>query len=157
MYNDYTPEPVKGMSTGAKFGIGCAGCLGFTLLLGSGLLVVGAVASSAGGGAIEASASPSPTPSQDETDDRPVEDEEPEETDVPDFQVDGSQVLRIILTSSWEELNATEKSEVCFGWGMDSEMLTDAFVEGFGTEHEEVITEEEVRQTVADFYNDKCE
>lgn len=159
MYDNHIPQPAKRMSTGAKIGIGCGGCLGVTMLLGSGLLVLGALASSTGSGTVEDAASPSPSPSasQVEEDVRPVKDEESEEEDVPDFQVDGTQVLRIVLTSSWDELSATEKSDVCFGWGLDSDMLTDAFVEGFGTEHEDVITEEEVRQTVADFYNDKCE
>lgn len=159
MYDNYAPEPAKRMSTGAKIGIGCGGCLGVTVLGGAFLLVLGALASSSGAGSVSDVADPTPSPSatQSEEDVRPVKDEEPEEEDVPDFQVDGTQVLNLVLSSGWEELSASERSDVCFGWGLDSGMMTDAFVEGFGSEHEDVITEEEVRKIVADFYNDKCE
>lgn len=90
------PPPKQGMSTGAKIGIGCGGCLGVFLIL---ALMGGCMSLLAGDTAPEArpstSASPEPveespeeTETAEEREEEPAEEETPEE-ETPDSVGDG--------------------------------------------------------------------
>ena len=95
---------------------------------------------------------PEPTPepepeSAPEPEPEPVVEAEPVVED-EDLGMSDSEIAHLALEITWEGMTISEQSDVCFGWSIDKDMMTDAFIEGAG----DLMTRSEVQ----DFFDGVC-
>lgn len=140
-------------STWKKVGLGCGGCLGLTVLGFVGMITLGVIVSDNSSDGVAESSSPTaeetistvqePSPTPQEVDEEP--------------SIDPEDILSLILASGWHELSTQEQVEICQSWALSSEVMVEAFMEGYGEDPSEHITDDEVRTLVRDFYDEQCE
>lgn len=66
-------------------------------------------------------------------------------------------ILEVVLAAEWDGTSAEERDTLCRGWTAASGLMVDAYMEGFSGDGEhDAISDEDVRDLVIDFYDDKC-
>lgn len=58
------------------------------------------------------------------------------------------EINELALQMIWDAMSASEQADICFGWGMDKDMMIDAFIEGAGGSYS--------RDFVSDFFDGEC-
>lgn len=58
------------------------------------------------------------------------------------------EINELALQMIWDAMSASEQADICFGWGMDRDMMIDAFIEGAGGSYS--------RDFVSDFFDGEC-
>lgn len=58
------------------------------------------------------------------------------------------EINELALQMVWDAMSASEQADICFGWGLDKDMMIDAFLEGSGDSYS--------RGFVSDFFDGEC-
>lgn len=73
---------------------------------------------------------------------------EPEVTEGSIGGMSDEEINELALQMVWDAMSASEQADICFGWGLDKDMMIDAFLEGSGGSYS--------RGFVSDFFDGEC-